>query len=130
MNNQKEITLITLENYIEILNVNSVDEVDWLWLSTAQTLSEDFIREFQNKVYWEWISRYQTLSKKFILEFLDKFEKSLIWLLITDIGLGKLENHKSIVQNTLQPHQVRCSNCSNGYIKKDEICPKCKGLAN
>ena len=35
-------------------------------------LSEEFIREFQDKLYWPYISRYQKLSEDFISEFIDK----------------------------------------------------------
>jgi len=38
-------------------------------ISSCQTLSEDFIREFKNEVDWENISMYQTLSEDFIREF-------------------------------------------------------------
>ena len=48
------------------------DKVDWLDISTYPRLSEDFIREFQDKVYWWIISQYQTLSEDFIREFQDK----------------------------------------------------------
>lgn len=37
-----------------------------------ETLSEDFIREFQDKVDWDLISKYQALTEKFIEEFQDK----------------------------------------------------------
>jgi hypothetical protein len=48
------------------------DKVNWSNISEFQTLSEDFIREFQNKVNWIFISRKQTLSEDFIREFQDK----------------------------------------------------------
>jgi hypothetical protein len=35
-------------------------------------LSEDFIREFQDKLYWTYISIYQKLSEDFIREFISK----------------------------------------------------------
>jgi len=44
---------------------DKVDWLDWYWISRYQTLSEDFIREFQDKVNWYCISRYQKLSKSF-----------------------------------------------------------------
>jgi hypothetical protein len=34
--------------------------------------SEDFIREFQHDVAWIWISTHQRLSENFIEEFQDK----------------------------------------------------------
>ena len=33
------------------------------------------VREFQDKVDWEWISEHQKLSEEFIREFEDKIEK-------------------------------------------------------
>lgn len=39
---------------------------------TDNTLSEDFIREFKDKVSWKYISLYQRLSRTFIKEFKDK----------------------------------------------------------
>jgi hypothetical protein len=37
-----------------------------------QTLSEDFIREYQNRVAWIWISTHQRFSENFIEEFQNK----------------------------------------------------------
>ena len=50
------------------------DKVSWYWISCYQTLSENFIREFKNKVDWEWISCKQNLSKKFLKEFKNKLD--------------------------------------------------------
>lgn len=50
------------------------DKVDWHNISKCQTLSEDFIREFQNKVEWKNISFNQKLSEDFIREFKDKVD--------------------------------------------------------
>lgn len=47
--------------------------------SQYQTLSEDFIRKFKNKVDWEKISQYQELSEDFIREFKNKVH----WVPIT-----------------------------------------------
>jgi hypothetical protein len=41
-----------------------------------QTLSEDFIREFQNRVAWIWISAHQRLSETFIEDFQDQINWS------------------------------------------------------
>jgi hypothetical protein len=52
------------------------DKVNWRAVSEYQTLSVDFIREFQNKIEetrsWDRISGYQKLSEDFIREFKDK----------------------------------------------------------
>ena len=50
------------------------DKIDWNYISEHQKLSENFIREFKNKVDWCNISRYQNLSEKFIREFQDKVD--------------------------------------------------------
>ena len=42
---------------------------DWARISRELTLSEDFIRDHQDKVDWEYISKYQKLSEDFIKEF-------------------------------------------------------------
>jgi hypothetical protein len=45
------------------------DKVDWFHISQYQKLSEEFIREFKDKVDWSYISQYQKLSESFIREF-------------------------------------------------------------
>ena len=55
-----------------ITNYTSLDEVDWDYISCYNTLSENFIREFQDYVDWCNISEFQTLSESFIREFKDK----------------------------------------------------------
>ena len=46
----------------------------WCQISESQQLSEDFIREFQNKVDWKQISKYQKLNEDIIREFKDKLD--------------------------------------------------------
>jgi hypothetical protein len=58
------------EEIRKVINQSSKD--DWIYISLHQKLSEDFIREFQNKVDWMDISWNQTLSEDFIREFQDK----------------------------------------------------------
>ena len=48
------------------------DKVNWNWISRKQILSEDFIREFKNEVDWNDISIRQNLSEDFIREFKNK----------------------------------------------------------
>jgi len=48
------------------------DDFEWEYISKYQKLSEEFIREFQDKVYWYGILTYQNLSEDFIREFKDK----------------------------------------------------------
>ena len=50
------------------------DKIDWYNISIYQKLSENFIREFQDKVDWFYISKYQKLSEEFIREFQDKID--------------------------------------------------------
>lgn len=50
------------------------DKVNWLPISKYQKLSESFIREFRDKVNWLLISIYQSLSEDFIREFQDKVD--------------------------------------------------------
>ncbi|MNP57557.1 hypothetical protein D3C76_1523980 [compost metagenome] len=45
--------------------------MNWSIISYAQTLSENFIIEFENKVDWESISYAQSLSESFIREYHD-----------------------------------------------------------
>ena len=50
----------------------------WNKVSSGLTLSEEFIREFQNKLNWDLISYHQNLSENFIREFQTKvFWKSI-----------------------------------------------------
>jgi len=51
------------------------DKVKWEWISCHQTLSEDFIREFKDKVFWSYISGKQKLSEDFIRE----FQNEVVW---------------------------------------------------
>ena len=48
------------------------DKVDWTCISRYPHLSEDFIRKFADRVDWYYISAYQYLSENFIREFADK----------------------------------------------------------
>ena len=54
------------------------DKVDWDCISECQRLSEDFIREFKDKVDWYWISKNQYLSEDFIREFQYRVNWSII----------------------------------------------------
>jgi hypothetical protein len=54
--------------------INKLDYYDWYYISINQKLSENFIREFKNKINWINISRYQKLSEDFIRDFQDKID--------------------------------------------------------
>ena len=57
----------------------------------VSNLSEDFIREFQDKVDWDCISKYQNLSEDFIREFQDKVD----WQEISRLAI-KIKNYQKI----------------------------------
>ena len=58
-----------VEKLLKKLNI-----IDWNKLSHYQILSEDFIREFKDKIDWMAVCRYQKLSEDFIREFKDKVD--------------------------------------------------------
>ena len=62
------------ENFIR----EFADRVNWTCISATQHLSEDFMREFANRVHWNWISMFQTLSDDFIREFADRLNWKVI----------------------------------------------------
>lgn len=70
------------EDFIEeiIEDLENKDGDFWYYISTYQKLSEDFIREFKDKVYWQRICMNQKLSEGFIEEFNDRVDWSLIWI--------------------------------------------------
>ena len=51
-----------------------ITKEQWKDISKYQDLSEEFIREFQDKVDWYWISVSQKLSEDFINEFKDRLD--------------------------------------------------------
>jgi hypothetical protein len=53
-------------------NPKDGEMVDWYCISAFHKLSEEFIREYQDKLDWYWISAFQDLSEDFIREFQDK----------------------------------------------------------
>ncbi len=55
------------------------DKVNWEYISWRQKLLEDFIKEFKNKVNWDLISQYQILSEDFI----KKFQNKVNWIKIS-----------------------------------------------
>ena len=72
-------TLYTDNNLSEDFIREFQDKVDWLYISRFQTLSEDFIREFKDKVWWKNIFINQKLSEDFILEFKDEADACNYW---------------------------------------------------
>jgi hypothetical protein len=54
--------------------INKLDDYNWINISYYQKLSEDFIRQFQDKVHWRGISCHQKLSEEFIRQFKNKVD--------------------------------------------------------
>ena len=48
------------------------EKINWCIISYNQSLSEDFIREFKDEVNWDEISIHQKLSDEFVEEFKEK----------------------------------------------------------
>ena len=48
------------------------DPIYWKCICKYRELSEDFIREYRNRVNWVYISLCQKLSEEFIMEFIDR----------------------------------------------------------
>ena len=71
-NYQSWLSLSTRKGLTEDFIREFADRVDWEWISQYQHLSEGFIREFADRVYWYWISKYKHLSEDFIRKFTDR----------------------------------------------------------
>lgn len=63
-----------LKDLQKICQAEVINDKDWKCISKHQQLSEDFIREFADKVYWDYISARQQLSEDFMREFADKVD--------------------------------------------------------
>ncbi len=87
--------LITEENVMnhpfEVIKRYRKKDLNWKNISRFQKLSEDFIREFQDRVNWDHIPRYQELSKDFIREFRDRVEWNNISYCQKYFGTSSLE---------------------------------------
>ena len=60
-----------LNKIMKRYNYRSIVDVNWNVISIYQQLSEDFIKEFKNKLDWPCVSNYQKLSEDFIREIQD-----------------------------------------------------------
>lgn len=49
-------------------------DIDWCRIVMINLLSEDFIKEFQDRICWDCVSSHQVLSSNFIIEFQDKLD--------------------------------------------------------
>ena len=88
------------------------DKVHWVNISYHQKLSEDFIREFQDKVYWVNISYHQKLSEDFIREFQDKINWDSISLKqkLSEDFINEFKdkiNFKKLLQNQYCPPDIK-----------------------
>jgi len=73
-----------LEKILEKNKWKSIDDIGWGWeylISRKEKLSEDFIREFQDKLDWWWISNSQVMSENLMRSLQDKinWEESSIY---------------------------------------------------
>ncbi len=76
------------------------DKLDWICVSYYQELSEEFIREFKNKVYWNNISYNQKLSEEFIKEFKDDVNWNIIYL-NQELSFEFMEKFKQLLKYDL-----------------------------
>jgi hypothetical protein len=60
------------QEIIDQLDSSSMFASEWEDISCGYELSEDLIRQYQDKVDWHYISRFQNLSEQFIIELQDK----------------------------------------------------------
>jgi hypothetical protein len=99
------------------------DKVEWDYISQYQTLSEDFIREFKNKVVWDYICKYQKLSEDFIREFYDRVEWDFIckYQNLSEDFIRELQD--KVDWNYISKHQK----LSEGFIREFQN-KVCRGL--
>ena len=64
------------------------DKLNWKYVSRYQILSEDFMREFKDRMNWGYISAYQILSEDFMREFKNKLDWE--WLTLCQVLPGNL----------------------------------------
>ena len=50
------------------------DQIDWRNVSTYQKMTENFIREFEDKVCWYRVPTSQSLSDRFVIEYNNKVD--------------------------------------------------------
>ena len=96
------------------IRYNSVNDIGWQMLSYYKNLSEDFIREFQNKVNWGFISTRQKLSEAFIREFQNKvdWENVSIYQKLSENFIRKFKNEVDWLKIS------KYQKLSEGFIRK------------
>lgn len=64
----KELVKNELNNIMENLHWDVMIQVDWNFISMNQKLSDDFIREFRNKLNLKFMLKWNYISQKFYNE--------------------------------------------------------------
>ena len=96
------------------------NDVAWHSISRCQKLSEDFIREFQDKVIWQYITIKHNLSEDFLKEFKKKIDWSSVFRFSIDVSEDLLRECSDVINwNTLS----ECNKLSEEFIEefKDKI---------
>lgn len=70
------------------------DKLNLVYVCEHQSVSEDIMREFQDEIGWDVISKYQILSEDFIEEFADKVNWRILSETQKDLSEEFLEKHK------------------------------------
>ncbi len=90
------------------------DKVNWDLISFYNTLSEDFIGKFQNKVNWNAISFRQELSENFVRKFQNKVNWNLLYIYVKS-----QKGNRDPLQNALSNNNLLCKFCvSKGFVEE------------
>ena len=68
-----------LQLIMDKYNWESIDKINWNYISYSEILSEPFIEKYINELNLSYISRYQKLSEKFIEKYKNGLNLSL-WI--------------------------------------------------
>ena len=106
----------TLKRANEILGVNYDN---WARLSFCESLTEDFIQEFKDKVDWICISRYSHLSEDFIRKFADRVD----WFYISAYQYLSEDFIREFADRVNWDWLVKCQHLSEDFIRefKDKV---------
>lgn len=68
----------------EMIEKEGIDNVNWGLISQCQTLSEDFIREFQSRLDLECVMLNQALNKRTLSDnFIKEFKNRIDWEMVS-----------------------------------------------
>jgi hypothetical protein len=92
---------ITIDYFMENWkNIDKKDiyfnEDDWFNISIHQTLSEEFIEKYEDRVDWIYISRFQNLSEQFIEKYKDRLDWYYISIFQNLSDIFIIENYEYI----------------------------------